>query len=125
MTEASPPPRPDRPWHAQGEEPDYRFSMANERTFLAWVRTALAVMAAAVAVSQLLPDEHAAGLRRGLGAVLAALALVISAAAYPSWVANQRAMRLGRPLPRPRLLPVVGGVLVVIGIGAFVLVLAG
>jgi hypothetical protein len=24
-----------------GEAPDYRFSLANERTFLAWIRTAL------------------------------------------------------------------------------------
>ena len=35
-------------WHEQGEEPDYRFSLANERTFLAWVRTALAILAGAI-----------------------------------------------------------------------------
>ena len=28
-----------------GEEPDYRFTLANERTFLAWVRTALGLLA--------------------------------------------------------------------------------
>src|SRR6185312_1745313 len=42
---------PDRHWHELGEEPDYRFSLANERTFLAWIRTALALMAAAVGVT--------------------------------------------------------------------------
>ncbi len=112
-------------WYTQGEEPDYRFSLANERTFLAWTRTALAVMAAAVAVAQLLPDAHDSGLRRALGVVLAVLGVVIGAAAYPGWVANQRAMRLRQPLPRPRLLPLVGGVLVLIGIGAVVLVVTG
>ena len=30
-------------------EPDYRFTLANERTFLAWQRTSLGLMAAAVA----------------------------------------------------------------------------
>src|SRR3984893_15268857 len=34
---------------AEGE-PDYRFTLANERTFLAWQRTALGLLAAAVAV---------------------------------------------------------------------------
>jgi putative membrane protein len=113
-------PRPG--WQTEGEEPDYRFSLANERTFLAWIRTALAVMAAAVAVAQLLPDASDAGLRRALGVVLAVLGLAISAAAYPAWAANQRAMRRRAALPRARLVPVVGGVLILIGIGALVLV---
>jgi len=37
-------------------EPDYRFTLANERTFLAWQRTALGLLAAAVAVVHLVPD---------------------------------------------------------------------
>jgi hypothetical protein len=32
---------------ADGAEPDPRFTLANERTFLAWIRTALALIAAA------------------------------------------------------------------------------
>ena len=39
-------------WRQQGEEPDYRFSLANERTFLAWIRTALAVLAGGVILDQ-------------------------------------------------------------------------
>lgn len=39
-------------WRHQGQEPDYRFSLANERTFLAWMRTALALVAAAVLFHQ-------------------------------------------------------------------------
>ena len=31
-------------WRQQGKEPDYRFSLANERTFLAWIRTGIAFM---------------------------------------------------------------------------------
>jgi inner membrane protein YidH len=104
-----------------GDEPDYRFSLANERTFLAWIRTALALMAAAVAVAQLVPELHLHGLRRQLGALLAVLALVISVAAYPRWHANQRAMRLGQPLPRSWLLPAVGLVLTIVGVAVVVI----
>lgn len=35
------------------EEPDVRFTLANERTFLAWIRTSLAFLAVAVAVDTL------------------------------------------------------------------------
>ena len=43
------PPRPRGKWWLAGKTPDYRFTLANERTFLAWIRTALALMAGAVA----------------------------------------------------------------------------
>ena len=36
-----------------GHEPDYRFTLANERTFLAWIRTSLGLMAVGLAVAQL------------------------------------------------------------------------
>lgn len=39
-------------WRLEGEDPDYRFSLANERTFLAWMRTALAILAAGVLLDQ-------------------------------------------------------------------------
>ena len=45
---------PDDP-RSVGEEPDYRFTLANERTFLAWIRTALALIAGGVALVQLVP----------------------------------------------------------------------
>ena len=36
--------------YAVGEEPDPRFSMANERTTLAWLRTAMALVGGAIAL---------------------------------------------------------------------------
>jgi putative membrane protein len=108
-----------------GEEPDYRYSLANERTFLAWIRTALAVMAAAVAVVQLVSSSDLHGLRRELGVALAVLGLIISAAAFPRWFRNQRAMRLRQPLGRSVLLPVVGVVLTLVGVAVLVISLAG
>ncbi|WP_283215114.1 DUF202 domain-containing protein [Pseudofrankia sp. DC12] len=44
------------PVHTVGTDPDYRFSLANERTFLAWIRTALALLAGGIAVVQIVPS---------------------------------------------------------------------
>jgi putative membrane protein len=110
------------PWHEEGTEPDYRFTLANERTFLAWIRTALALLAAAVAVVQLLPDFHPAVLRHVLGGLLAAAGLLLSATTYWRWQANQRAMRAGRPLPRPWVAPLLTATLTAVAIAVLVTV---
>ncbi|HSV66744.1 MAG TPA: DUF202 domain-containing protein [Mycobacteriales bacterium] len=106
-----------------GEEPDYRFSLANERTFLAWVRTALALLAAGVGVSQLLPDLGTRLGRHALGGALIGLALALAASAYPQWVRYERAMRLGQPLPRSVLTPVLGAGLTLVAATTLVYVL--
>ncbi len=81
-------------------EPDVRFTYANERTFLAWNRTALALIATGVAATQLLPEFHIDGGRRILGLPMIALGAVVAVTSYRHWKANDRAMRLGTPLPR-------------------------
>jgi putative membrane protein len=111
-------------WTQSGEEPDYRFSLANERTFLAWVRTALALMAAAVAVVQLVPELRLEGARKPMGLLLAAVALIIAGTAYAKWAANERAMRHRLPLPRTPLLQLLGGVLTVVGLIVIIVVAA-
>lgn len=85
---------------AVGKDPDYRFSLANERTFLAWIRTALALAAgglAAVTILDDLPGEEF------LGVGLLALSFLTAASAYRRWALNERAMRLDEPLPPSRL----------------------
>ncbi|MGY1602614.1 YidH family protein [Geodermatophilus sp. SYSU D00815] len=103
-----------------GEEPDPRFSLANERTFLAWIRTSLALAAAGVALEGLeLPI--APGLRLACALVLVGLGILAPVQAWTGWTATERAMREGRPLPSPRLSPLiaagtlVAGVLLVLG----------
>ncbi len=83
-------------------EPDYRFTLANERTFLAWLRTALALLAAAVAVVQLVPRLDVPGARKALGLVLVLLSLSASGGSVLRWRAVERAMRRDEPLPRVR-----------------------
>jgi putative membrane protein len=81
-----------------GEEPDYRFSFANERTFLAWVRTGLALIAAGVAL-----DSFDVGLgdtaARLCAAVLVLLGGWSAGAAWWRWARSERAVRRGEPLP--------------------------
>ena len=85
----------------EGEEPDPRFTFANERTFLAWSRTALALVVAGLGIVQLLPPfpRVPAG-RHLLGVPLIVLGAVLAIVAYGEWVRNQRALRRGDPLPR-------------------------
>ena len=98
------PPSPSRsgrtPPHEVGEAPDYRFTLANERTFLAWVRTALAMMAAGVAVVQFIPGLDV--IRHTLGILLITLGGLLAGVSYLHWQRNERAMRLGEPLPAHR-----------------------
>lgn len=102
-------------WYEEGEEPDYRFTLANERTFLAWLRTALALVAGAVALTQLVPAFSIAGLRTALAVLLAVTGTLLAAFAYRRWAQVQRAMRHGNPLPSDPLPAVVGATAAVVG----------
>ncbi len=88
-----------------GTDPDVRFSYANERTFLAWNRTALAMITAGLAITQLLPPFDVPGGRRMIGLPLIAIGTLVSIASFFQWQRNERAMRLGQSLPRS-ILPV-------------------
>ena len=85
----------------EGTEPDPRFTFANERTFLAWSRTALALVVAGLGIVQLLPPFPGVPFGRHLvGVPLIVLGAVLAIVAYGEWVRNQRALRRGDPLPR-------------------------
>jgi putative membrane protein len=91
------------PLHQVGEDPDYRFTLANERTFLAWLRTALALLAGGVAVVTIVPDIAPELVRRVIALVLLSLAALVAGGGYRRWSRNERALRLRRPLPPTRL----------------------
>ncbi|ATZ27594.1 YidH family protein [Streptomyces lavendulae] len=89
----------------EGDTPDYRFSLANERTFLAWIRTALALVGGGFAVDQFLPDLRW-GVRVGMALALLAVGAACALRAVNHWVRCERAMRRGEDLPLSRF-PVV------------------
>jgi putative membrane protein len=92
-------------WRLSGREPDYRFSLANERTFLAWIRTALSLLAGGVLLEQFATRLEPRLVVVGLAIGLAALSTVLCGVAYFRWKANEIAMRHDRPLPRAFAIP--------------------
>jgi putative membrane protein len=88
----------------QGTEPDARFTLANERTFLAWSRTALALVVGGLAITQLLPPFRGVPWGRpAIATPLILLGAILSVLSYLEWKGNQRALRLGAPLRRSQL----------------------
>ena len=86
----------------EGVTPDYRFSLANERTFLAWIRTALALLGGGIAIAQFLPPSRWGALRDVLAVGLIALGAACALRAVARWLRCEWAMRNGRDLPPTR-----------------------
>jgi putative membrane protein len=105
-------------------EPDYRFTLANERTFLAWQRTSLGLLAAAVALVQLVPELTVHGARHALAVLLATLAILTSGMGLVRWQQADRAMRRGQPLPRHPTPAYLALGLILVGVIALGLVIA-
>lgn len=105
-----------------GEEPDPRFTLANERTFLAWLRTSLALMAGGVGFAALGPAGNI--LDRLIAVALLVTGIVCSVSALQHWIACERALRTGNPLPSPWMAAVLGIGLAITGVLACILVIS-
>jgi putative membrane protein len=102
-------------WRETGDDPDYRFSLANERTFLAWIRTALAILAGGVLLEEFSSRIGPHWLIVVLAVVLGALSTVLAVIAYVRWRANEIAMRNGRRLPLTIAVPLIAAVVLAVG----------
>lgn len=86
---------------ASGSEPDPRFTLANERTYLAWIRTAMASIAAGVALEALATHLEEAA-RRLTATALISLGILSALGAHHRWRKIEQALRHGRALPTLR-----------------------
>lgn len=101
----------------RGSEPDPRFSLANERTFLAWIRTSLALFGAGVALEALeVPVDQP--FRLASAALFVGLGLIGTVQAWVGWLRSERALREQRPLPGPSV-----GLVLTIGLAVAAVVL--
>lgn len=107
----------------QEQEPDYRMSLAAERTYLAYLRTGLGLTAAGVAVAGALPEAGAAVARRIIGVVLVLTGAAVTWEGRRRFRAVQQAMRRGEPLPRTGVVQALSWVLVGVALAAAVVVL--
>jgi putative membrane protein len=102
--------------------PDYRYTLANERTLLAWLRTGLALVAGGIAIATYAPDL---GVTWGSGAVAIALVFIglgTALAGYRRWRANEEAIGDDRALPESRVPGVMAAAVAVVAVVVAVLV---
>jgi putative membrane protein len=104
-----------------GATPDYRFSLANERTYLAWIRTSLAILAGGLAVAQFLPPLGIPHLREGMALGLLGLGGASAIRAVDHWARSERAIRSGEDLPPSRFPAVLA---IAVALGAILLAIA-
>lgn len=106
-----------------GTEPDPRFTLANERTFLAWIRTSLAFVAGGTALEAFAAQAFPSPLRTWLAILVIGVGMLIAAGAAVRWIRVERSMRAGRPLPIPAIVPLlaVGAVAACVAAAAMIL----
>jgi len=110
--------------YGDGVEPDARFTLANERTFLAWIRTALALLGGGVAL-ELLGLELQPGLRLAASLILIVAGILTPLLAWTGWARTERALRLARPLPTSASSVLVMAAVVVAGVLVLASILMG
>ncbi|SDS93463.1 putative membrane protein [Brevibacterium siliguriense] len=107
-----------------GVDPDPRFTLANERTFLSWIRTALAFIGGGIAVEAFTSEIFTPGLRATLSIVLMVIGFILAGGAAVRWHRIESAMRRKTSLPLPLIIPIVS-LASALGAGLLVLVFAG
>lgn len=95
----------DRWVRGVGEDPDPRFTLANERTFLSWITASLGLLGIGLAVGTLVPGEPV--VRKAVAALWIVLSVILTLRALIRWFVVERAMRLGQGLPLSRSILVV------------------
>lgn len=106
-----------------GLEPDPLYTLANERTYLSWLRLAVTLLAGAVAIDRLFL-EHPRLDSQVIALVLVVVAFGTCGLGVWRWWMTERALRRRLPLPGfgPPLLGTAA--IVLVGVGISILILA-
>ncbi len=106
-------------WRFEGSPPDYRFSLANERTYLAWIRTALALLAGAVGIDQLTPELADPGVRIIISSFLCIFSAFVALFSYFRWTHNEIAIRTNKPLVYSDFIKLISFIMVLLSLIMF------
>jgi putative membrane protein len=96
--------------------PEVQLQFANERTYLAWLRTALALVASGVAAARLLSGQSLHWAWEAVGVLLILAGVVTAAVARRRWRTMDTAIRDDKPLPTPGIAVMIAGVIVLCGL---------
>jgi putative membrane protein len=110
---------------SEESEPDVRLTLANERTYLAWIRTSLGLIASGIAVERLLPVFEIPGAREFVGLVLVLMGAVGAASSHRRWRQVDSAMRAGGPVPPPTVATAMAIVVALAGVITIALLVWG
>jgi putative membrane protein len=105
-----------------GEDPDPRFTLANERTYLAWLTTSLGLLGIGLAVGTLIPGKPV--VLKGVAVLWILLAVLVLVRAVYRWYVLERAMRLGEALPLSRSIPFVALAVGVLAVASALVIVA-
>ena len=109
----------------EGKDPDPRFTLANERTFLAGIRTSLALTAGGIGLETFAGDVFPPGPRLVLSLLLLGFASVLAMLVFVRWYSAEKAMRLERQLPLPVTGPILAGGIAITGLVLIWMLAAG
>lgn len=115
--------KPRGKWWLAGKTPDYRFTLANERTFLAWIRTAMAMMAGAVGIEQFASQLSSPVLRMIISLMLLGAAALLGTLAWRRWRSNEYSMRMDCSLPYTRAIFFLGCFIILLAVLLTLLIL--
>jgi putative membrane protein len=108
---------------SEQRDPEVQFQLANERTYLAWLRTALALVASGVAAARLLSGQALRWVWELVGVLLILAGVVTAALARRRWRATDVAIREGEPMPASGIAVMIAVVIVLCGLITIALLL--
>lgn len=107
------------------DDPDPRFLLANERTFLAWLRTALGFIAGGVALKQFVGDDSSTQAISAIAILVVCLGLFAGIIGLVRWRVTETAIRSNRPLGGSWLVPILGVLVILMGLALILTLVLG
>lgn len=101
----------------------YTSTLANERTFLAWIRTSLGLIAGGVALDQFVAVDRGSIAVRIIAFVVILLGALVALIGFTQWSQANVAMDGGKPIGRSRIVPVLSIAVMAVAVAIAIILL--